>query len=144
MAQHEFSSKRAEYDAYSQQLKLQSVEKEGAEARKTLESQQQYQQRNNEHKDQLERKRMGDQLNAQKQMQEQALQKQQEQVERAEAARRKTLEYEAKVSKRSSFQPTLYSLHYSTLQYITVHYSTVHYSTVHYINSPNLPILSCA
>ena len=44
---------------------------------------------------------MGDQLNAQKQMQEQALVKQQEQVERAERERRKTLEYEAKLREKT-------------------------------------------
>jgi len=56
--QHEFSQKRAEYDAYTQQLKLQNTEKEGQEARKTLEHQQEYNKRNNEHKDQVRREQV--------------------------------------------------------------------------------------
>jgi ATPase family AAA domain-containing protein 3A/B len=68
--QHEAAAKRAEMDAYTQQMRAQNIEKEADEARKTLESQSQHDQRRAEYRDQLERKRQVDMLNAQKYMQE--------------------------------------------------------------------------
>lgn len=68
--QHEAAAKRAEMDAYSQQMRAQNIEKEGDEARKTLDAQTQHEQRRAEYQDQLERKRQVDMLNAQKYMQE--------------------------------------------------------------------------
>lgn len=68
--QHEASAKRAEMDAYSQQLRAQNIEREANEARKTLDAQTQHEQRRSEYQDQLERKRQVDMLNAQKYMQE--------------------------------------------------------------------------
>ena len=68
--QHESAAKRAEMDAYAQQLRNQNIEREGEEARKTLDSQTQHEQRRAEYQDQLERKRQVDMLNAQKYMQE--------------------------------------------------------------------------
>jgi ATPase family AAA domain-containing protein 3A/B len=68
--QHEFSAKRAEMDAYTQQMRAQNIEKEADEARKTLDAQTQHEQRRAEYQDQLERKRQVDMLNAQKYMQE--------------------------------------------------------------------------
>ena len=57
-------------DAYAQQMKAQNIEKEGNEARKTLDAQTQHEQRRADYQDQLERKRQVDMLNAQKYMQE--------------------------------------------------------------------------
>jgi ATPase family AAA domain-containing protein 3A/B len=68
--QHEMAAKRAEMDAYAQQMRAQNIEREGEEARKTLEAQTQHDQRRAEYHDQLERKRQVDMLNAQKYMQE--------------------------------------------------------------------------
>lgn len=68
--QHEAAAKRAEMDAYAQQMRAQNIEKEGDEARKTLDAQTQHEQRRAEYQDQLERKRQVDMLNAQKYMQE--------------------------------------------------------------------------
>lgn len=68
--QHEAAAKRAEMDAYTQQMRAQNIEKEADEARKTLEAQTQHDQRRAEYQDQLERKRQVDMLNAQKYMQE--------------------------------------------------------------------------
>ena len=68
--QHEFSAKRAEMDAYSQQMRAQNIEKEANEARKTLDAQTQHERARAEYQDQLERKRQVDMLNAQKYMQE--------------------------------------------------------------------------
>jgi ATPase family AAA domain-containing protein 3A/B len=68
--QHEHAAKRAEMDAYTQQMRAQNIEKEADEARKTLDAQTQHEQRRAEYQDQLERKRQVDMLNAQKYMQE--------------------------------------------------------------------------
>lgn len=68
--QHESAAKRAEMDAYTQQMRAQSIEKEAEEARKTLDAQTQHEQKRAEYQDQLERKRQVDMLNAQKYMQE--------------------------------------------------------------------------
>lgn len=68
--QHEAAAKRAEMDAYTQQMRAQNIEREGEEARKTLDAQTQHDQRRAEYHDQLERKRQVDMLNAQKYMQE--------------------------------------------------------------------------
>ena len=68
--QHEASAKRAEMDAYSQQLRQQNIQAEAEEARKTLEAQTQHDRHRSEYKDELERKRQVDMLNAQKYMQE--------------------------------------------------------------------------
>ena len=57
-------------DAYAQQMRSQNIEKEGDEARKTLDAQTQHEQRRADYQDQLERKRQVDMLNAQKYMQE--------------------------------------------------------------------------
>ncbi|EEC49946.1 predicted protein [Phaeodactylum tricornutum CCAP 1055/1] len=95
--QHEAAAKRAEMDAYAQQLRAQSIEKEADEARKTLDAQTQHEQRRAEYQDQLERKRQVDMLNAQKYMQEEQLKKQEEMVARQEEMRRKTAQYEAEL-----------------------------------------------
>lgn len=68
--QHEAAAKRAEMEAYTQQMRAQNIEREGEEARKTLDAQTQHEQRRAEYQDQLERKRQVDMLNAQKYMQE--------------------------------------------------------------------------
>ncbi|KAL7570178.1 hypothetical protein ACA910_020014 [Epithemia clementina (nom. ined.)] len=95
--QHEAAAKRAEMDAYAQQLRSQNIEREGEEARKTLDAQTQHEQRRAEYQDQLERKRQVDMLNAQKYMQEEQLKKQEEMVARQEEMRRRTAEHEAEL-----------------------------------------------
>jgi len=95
--QHEAAAKRAEMDAYSQQLKGQNIEREGQEARKTLDAQTQHERHRSEYQDKLERKRQTEMLQAQKYMQEEQLKKQEEMVARQEAMRRKTAEHEAEL-----------------------------------------------
>lgn len=95
--QHEAAAKRAEMDAYTQQVRSQNIEKEGDEARKTLEAQTQHERHRSEYKDQLERKRQVELLEAQKYMQDEQLKKQEEMVNRQEAMRRRTAEHEAEL-----------------------------------------------
>jgi ATPase family AAA domain-containing protein 3A/B len=68
--QHEAAAKRSEMDAYSQQLRQQNIAAEAEEARKTLDAQTQHERHRSEYRDELERKRQVDMLNAQKYMQE--------------------------------------------------------------------------
>ena len=68
--QHEAAAKRSEMEAYSQQLRQQNISAEAEEARKTLEAQTQHERHRSEYKDELDRKRQVDMLNAQKYMQE--------------------------------------------------------------------------
>ena len=95
--QHEAAAKRAEMDAYSQQLRQQNIQAEAEEARKTLDAQTMHDKHRSEYRDELERKRQVDMLNAQKYMQDEQLKKQEEMVERQEALRRKTAEIEAEL-----------------------------------------------
>ena len=95
--QHEHAAKRAEMDAATQQMRAMNIEKEGEEARKTLEAQTQHERHRAEYSDELERKRQVDMLNAQKYMQEEQLKKQEEMVRRQEMERRKTAELEAEL-----------------------------------------------
>ena len=62
--QHEAASKRAEYDAYTQQMRQQNIKREAEEARKPLEAQTQHERHRTEYADELERKRQVDMLNA--------------------------------------------------------------------------------
>ncbi|KAL3772232.1 hypothetical protein ACHAWO_012630 [Cyclotella atomus] len=95
--QHEAAAKRAEMEAYAQQQRQQNIQAEAEEARKTLEAQTQHERHRSEYRDELERKRQVDMLNAQKYMQDEQLKKQEEMVERQEAMRRKTAEIEAEL-----------------------------------------------
>jgi ATPase family AAA domain-containing protein 3A/B len=99
--QHEAAAKRAEMDAYTQQARAQNIEAEASEARKTLEAQTQHERHRAEYRDELERKRQVDMLQAQKYMQEEQLKKQEEMVARQEAMRRKTAEHEAELRTRT-------------------------------------------
>lgn len=104
--QHEAAAKRAEYDAYTQQMRQANIEKEAEEARKTLEAQTQHERYRAEYADELERKRQVDMLNAQRYMQEEQLKKQEEMVARQEAMRRKTAEYEAELRTKTELAKT--------------------------------------
>lgn len=104
--QHEASAKRAEMDAYTQQMRATNIEKEAEEARKTLDAQTQHERHRAEYGDELERKRQVDMLQAQKYMQEEQLKKQEEMVARQEAMRRKTAEHEAELRTRTELAKT--------------------------------------
>lgn len=68
--QHEAAAKRAEMEAYTQQMRQQNIQAEAEEARKTLDAQTQHERQRSDYRDELERKRQVDMLNAQKYMQE--------------------------------------------------------------------------
>lgn len=96
--QSENDAKSAELRAYEAQQRSKNIEAQGTEQRKTLEKQAEYARGQEQYRDQLERERqkdvLGMQLQAQRAMKEEERQKDEESVQRQEAIRRKTLEYE--------------------------------------------------
>lgn len=67
----------------------------------TLRAQTEHDQRRAQYRDELERKRIADQINAQRALQEEERKRQEESVARQEAIRRKTLEYEAELRQQT-------------------------------------------
>lgn len=80
---------------------LNITQQEGEEARRTLDAQTEHEKRRAEYRDQLERKRYVDQLNAEKYRKEEELRKQEEYLAKQEAIKRKTLEYEAELRQQT-------------------------------------------
>nr|CCA20416.1 ATPase family AAA domaincontaining protein 3A putat [Albugo laibachii Nc14] len=99
--QIEQQAKVKENEAMYKQYEVMRVQKEGEERRKTLEEETRQNQQRAQYQDQLKRKQYADQLAAQKYMKEQELKKQEEIIARQEAARRKTLDYEAELRQRT-------------------------------------------
>lgn len=99
--QIEQQAKAKENEALYKQYEVMRVQKEGEERRKTLEEETRQNQQRAQYQDQLKRKQYADQLAAQKYMKEQELKKQEEIIARQEAARRKTLDYEAELRQRT-------------------------------------------
>eukprot|EP01039_Chlorochromonas_danica_P006414 gene6414-7071_t len=93
--QKEHEAERAKFQAMQQELAIRRLQEEEQTAARTLEKQTQHERQRAEYKDQLERKRMVDQINAQRHLQEEERKKAEESLQRQEEIRRKTLEHEA-------------------------------------------------
>lgn len=93
--QKEAEAERAKFMAMQQELAIRRVQEEEQSASRTLEKQTQHDRQRAEYQDQLERKRMVDQINAQRHLAEEDRKKAEESLKRQEDIRRKTLEYEA-------------------------------------------------
>lgn len=93
--QKEAEVERAKYLAMQQELAIRRVQEEEQSAARTLEKQAQHERAKAEYSDQLERKRMVDQINAQRHLAEEERKKNEDSLKRQEDIRRKTLEYEA-------------------------------------------------
>lgn len=93
--QKEHESERAKYQAMQQELAIRRVAEEEQSAARTLEKQTHHDKQRSDYKDQLERKRMVDQINAQRHLNEEERKKAEESLLRQEEIRRKTLEHEA-------------------------------------------------
>ena len=93
--QKEHEMERAKFQAMQQELAIRRVAEEEQSAARTLERQSEHEKTRSNYKDQLERRRMADQINAQRQLQEEQRQKAEESLQRQEEIRRKTLEHEA-------------------------------------------------
>ena len=99
--QKEHETERAKYQAMQQELAIRRAQEEEAAAARTLEKQTQHERSRAEYKDQLERKRMVDQINAQRHLQEEERKKAEDSLRRQEEIRRKTLEYEAELRQQT-------------------------------------------
>jgi ATPase family AAA domain-containing protein 3A/B len=93
--QKEHEADRAKYQAHQQELAIRRVHEEEESAARTLERQAQLEKSKADYQDQLQKKRMIEQLNAQKQMQDDERHKNEASIQRQEEMRRKTLEHEA-------------------------------------------------
>ena len=99
--QKEHEMERAKYQAMQQELAIRRAQEEEQAAGRTLDKQTQHEKARSDYKDQLERKRMVDQINSQRHLQEEERQKQEESLKRQESIRRKTLEYEAELRQQT-------------------------------------------
>ncbi|KAJ1442992.1 ATPase family AAA domain-containing protein 3A [Ochromonadaceae sp. CCMP2298] len=99
--QKEHEMERARFRAMEQELAIRRVSAEEESASRTLEKQSQHERARADYKDQLDRKRMSDQINAQRHLQEEERQKAEESLRRQEEIRRKTLEHEASLRQQT-------------------------------------------
>lgn len=99
--QKELETERSKYQVMQQELSIKRVQEEEQAQRRTLEAQAQQAKARSDYEDQLERKRMVEQLNAQKYMQDEERKKAEDSLRRQEEIRRKTLEYEAELRQQT-------------------------------------------
>ena len=99
--QKEHEMERAKFQVMQQELAIRRVMEEEQAAARTLDTQTQHEKARSDYKDQLERKRMVDQINAQRHLQEEERKKAEESLLRQEAIRKKTLEYEAELRQQT-------------------------------------------
>jgi ATPase family AAA domain-containing protein 3A/B len=93
--QKEMEAERAKYQAMQQELAIRRVAEEEQSAARTLEKKSQHDKAKLDYGDQLERKRLAEQLNAQRRLNEEERQKNEESLRKQEEIRRRTLEHEA-------------------------------------------------
>lgn len=93
--QKEHEMERARFQAAQQELRIKAIQEEEASSYRTMERNAEAVRKQANYKDELDRKRMFDQLNAQRQIQDEERQKAEESLRRQEEIRRKTLEHEA-------------------------------------------------
>jgi ATPase family AAA domain-containing protein 3A/B len=99
--QKEHEMERAKYLAMKEELAIRRVQEEEQANARNLDKQTQHEKARSDYKDQLERKRMVDQINAQRHLQEEERKKAEESLRRQEEIRRKTLEYEAELRQQT-------------------------------------------
>jgi ATPase family AAA domain-containing protein 3A/B len=99
--QKEHEMERAKYLAMKEELAIRRVQEEEQANARNLDKQTQHEKARTDYKDQLERKRMVDQINAQRHLQEEERKKAEESLRRQEEIRRKTLEYEAELRQQT-------------------------------------------
>ena len=92
---------RARFQAMQQELAIRRQQEEEQAAIRNMEKQTQHEKARSDYKDQLERKRIAEQINAQRHMQDEERKKAEESLARQEAIRRKTLEYEAELRQQT-------------------------------------------
>jgi ATPase family AAA domain-containing protein 3A/B len=99
--QKEQETERAKYQVMQQELAIRRVHEEEQSAARTLEKQKMLDKQRADYQDELERKRLVDQINAQRHLQEEERKKTEESLQRQELIRRKTLEHEAELRRQT-------------------------------------------
>ena len=99
--QKEAEAERAKFQAIQQELAIRRIQEEEQAAERTLDKQTQHEKARAEYSDQLERKRISEQMQFQRKMQEEERKKAEESLMRQEAIRKKTLEYEAELRQQT-------------------------------------------
>ena len=99
--QKEAETERARFNALQQELAIKRVKEEEEAAKRTMSQQSQLQKDQSDYNDKLERKRIVEQVNLQKRMQEEERAKTEESLKRQEEIRKKTIEYEAELRQQT-------------------------------------------
>jgi ATPase family AAA domain-containing protein 3A/B len=99
--QKEAEAERSKFQAMQQELAIRRVQEEEQSAARTLEKQSQHDKARADYQDQLERKRLIDQINAQRHLQDEERQKAEASLARQEAERRKTLDHEYELKRQT-------------------------------------------
>ena len=100
----EHGTRQAAYEMRAREYEMQSVGKEGAEARQTLAAQTDHANRQADYADQLERQRYAANLGAQRDARAAELQRHEKSLERQEDLRRRTLRYEAELREKTELK----------------------------------------
>ena len=100
----EHGTRQAAYEMRAREYEMQSVGKEGAEARQTLAAQTDHANRQADYADQLERRRYAANLGAQRDARAAELQRHEKSLERQEDLRRRTLRYEAELREKTELK----------------------------------------
>lgn len=99
--QKEQETERAKFQAHTQQLAIEKVREEEQAAQRTLEKQQQHSRAQADYQDNLERKRIVEQMQMQKRMAEEERAKAEESLKRQEEIRKRTIQYEAELRQQT-------------------------------------------
>jgi ATPase family AAA domain-containing protein 3A/B len=99
--QKEMEVDRAKFMAHKEQLAIERIKEEEQSSQRTLQRQQEQKKQMANYNDELERNRIKEQIQAQRQMQNEERQKQEESLRRQEEIRKKTLEYEAELRQQT-------------------------------------------
>ena len=100
----EHGTRQAAYEMRAREYEMQSVGKEGAEARQTLAAQTDHANRQADYADQLERRRYAANLGAQRDARAAELQRHEASLARQEELRRRTLRYEAELREKTELK----------------------------------------
>ncbi|CAH8439418.1 unnamed protein product [Schistosoma turkestanicum] len=102
--QMEYQSKMKEYELGLEQIKIQQYRAQQEERRKTLEEEAKIQKQRADYQDMLARKRQEDQIALQAKAQAENLKKQEESVQKQEAMRRATIEFESDIRHKNEMK----------------------------------------
>lgn len=99
--QKEQEMERAKYGVMQQELAIKKIHEEEEATKRALEQKNQYAKHQSDYNDQLERKRIAEQMNMQRRMQDEERAKAEESLARQEEIRKRTIQYEAELRQQT-------------------------------------------